>query len=148
MKKILLVISIGLMLAACDNTSRFLDCIDGCSVKQGPQGEPGPQGPQGDAGQNGLSCTVSTVPNGSVISCEDGTTSAISDGTEIEEIKLCPSVLGGTFTEYLLRINDSLYGVYAKGQKIGITKLTPGVWNTTDGRDCTFTVHGDGSVTY
>lgn len=148
MMKILLILSLFLAITACDNTAQFLDCIDGCSNTKGDKGDTGPQGPQGDSGTNGLSCTVSTVPNGSIISCEDGTTTTVLNGTEIEEIELCPSVLGGTFTEYLLKIDDALYGVYAKGQKIGLTKLTPGVWSTTDGRDCTFTVHADGNVTY
>lgn len=166
MMKILLTISALFILTACDNTARFLDCIDGCSTTRGEQGLPGPQGPTGPQGPqgvpgldgadgaSGLSCTVNTLPTGAIINCEDGTTSTIvngvdgNDGTTIEQIELCPNVSGGAFHEYLLKIDGNLYGVYASGQKIGMTKLSAGTWVTTDGRNCTFVVHSDGSISY
>ena len=50
----------------------------------GPQGMQGPPGPQGMAGMNGIdgsSCTVATASTGGVISCSDGTTATIMNGS-------------------------------------------------------------------
>ena len=50
----------------------------------GPQGSPGPQGPagpSGPAGQPGSSCTVATNPNGALITCTDGSSSPIANGS-------------------------------------------------------------------
>jgi hypothetical protein len=178
MKMILLIFSTAFVLAGCDNTARFLDCIDGCSLQQGdagpkgdtgpqgPQGEVGPQGPQGlpgadgSAGAPGLSCTVSTIVNGSYISCEDGTHATVlngtngtdgvdgEDGTVVEEVQLCPNVSGGDFQEYLLKIGGDYFGVYSHGSKIGLSKLWAGSWVTTDGRNCQFTIHSNGTITF
>lgn len=163
MKMILLIFSCVFMLTACDNTARFLDCIDGCSLQQGPVGPQGPEGPQGLPGINGtdgtsgLSCTVSPLVNGAYISCEDGTFATIlngtngsngADGSIIEQIELCPLLEGGKFHEYLLKIDGSFFGVYAHGSKTGLSKLWPGNWVTTDGRNCEFTIHPDGTVTF
>lgn len=39
-------------------------------------------GPVGTAGKNGKSCTVSTVSEGALISCDDGTSSLVKNGAE------------------------------------------------------------------
>jgi len=98
------------------------------------QGTPGPQGEQGPAGQDG----------------KDGMDGVDGKDAVVETIQLCPDIApaNNQFTEYLVRINGSLYGVYASGQKIGLTKLFPGSWMTTDGRNCHFTIDVDSNVSY
>lgn len=95
---------------------------DGTTVV-GPQGTQGAPGVQGPAGPSGL------------------------DGSSVETIALCPGIQSNGFAEYLLRIDNSLYGVYAQGQKIYLTLLAPGDYETNDGRHCQYTVNEDGSIT-
>ena len=69
------------------------------------------------------------------------------DGSQIEVIQLCDGTAGNDgFTEYLLRIDGDLFGVYAQGQRIFLARLTPGAYRTTDGRNCPFLINADGSV--
>lgn len=126
----------------------------GVPGERGPQGEQEPVGPQG---LPGVGCTVTEVAGGSEISCEDGTSAEVMngingldgvDGTGVVTIELCPSVSGGLFKEYLAVIAGEVYGIYASGQKIGLTKLWPGNWTTTDGRTCNFTIGADNTVTF
>lgn len=84
----------------------------------GVQGPPGPQGPQGEQGAPGLS------------------------GSIVTPVVTCPS-LPGSYPEVLLCIDDVLFAVYADGgsaTKVRYVELPPGVYTTTDGRDCTFRV--------
>lgn len=125
----------------------------GCAPAQGPAGPKGDKGDPGDSiqGPPGLSCTVTAVTNGSIISCEDGTQTTITNGLNggsITTVALCPSNTGGVFNEYLLLIANEPYAVYVRGQAIGITKLWPGTWETTDGRKCQFTINPDLSISY
>lgn len=156
MRNLLLILAV-FFITACDNTSRLLDCIDGCSISDGQDGQDGAEGAQGPAGQdgiNGASCSVASVPSGAIVSCTDGSSELVLNGTDgidatpIETIELCPTVAGGSFKEYLLRINGALYGVYASGSRIGLTRLSPGNWVTTDGRSCHFTISILNQVSY
>ena len=119
--------------------------LDGQNGKDGATGPAGPAGPKGEDGQPGAGCTVVKIGTITNITCGD-TTSQVHDGTAIETIELCPGVGGGSFREYLVRIDGQLYGVYASGSKVGMAKLWPGPWVTTDGRGCQFTVTTNGEV--
>lgn len=55
--------------------------LPGPQGSPGPIGSPGPTGSPGPAGVNGSSCTVSYAPQGATIDCTDGTSVAISNGT-------------------------------------------------------------------
>lgn len=153
----LLFILTAFFITACDNTALLLDCVDGCSVSNGADGRDGATGAQGPAGQdgiNGASCSVAGVPSGALVSCTDGTSELVlngSDGTDatpVETIELCPALTGGSFKEHLFRISGALYGVYASGSRIGLAKLGPGNWVTTDGRNCHFTISILNQVSY
>jgi hypothetical protein len=106
----------------------------------GVQGPMGPQGPVGPAGQNGTSCSVVDTAEGVLITCSDGTFAEVMNGQTVETVELCPELSGGVFKEYLIYVDGVPFGVYAKGQTIGLTKLWPGNWQTTDGRNCHFTI--------
>jgi hypothetical protein len=157
------------------STDNMIDCVDSCSdeteekeaePEQGPSGErgprgrdgndgppgiagpPGPMGPKGDQGEPGISCAVHQTSEETVFECADNTYAVIPFEDEVETIELCPTVTGGSFKEYLVKIDGQLFGVYASGQRIGVAKLWQGTWSTTDGRNCTFTVTTEGEVTW
>jgi hypothetical protein len=88
-----------------------------CAPDKGDSGPPGLEGPPGPAGPP----------------ADD----------EIETILLCPSDTRGPFREYLVRVGGGLFGAYAHGGKVELTKLGPGEWATTDGRDCRFVITVD-----
>lgn len=68
---------------------------------------------------------------------------------QVSSITFCPTLSGGDgFPETGIYIGPELYAVYAKGQNIHFTRLTPGNYVTTDGRNCQFTVNQDNSVSY
>lgn len=70
MKKLILMLVCLCSLVACDNASRMLDCVDGCSdlrgadgqSVKGDKGDVGATGPQGPAGQNGQDGQDLTAP--------------------------------------------------------------------------------------
>lgn len=66
----------------------------------------------------------------------------------IENVELCPAILGGVFHEYLEKVEGFYYAVYASGAYIGRTRLWPGSWVTTDGRSCHFTLSTTGVLTF
>jgi hypothetical protein len=105
-------------------------------------------GPKGDQGEPGISCAVHQTSEETVFECADNTYAVIPYEDEVETIELCPTVTGGSFKEYLVKIDGQLFGVYASGQRIGVAKLWPGNWVSTDGRDCTFTVTNTYEVVY
>lgn len=98
-----------------------------------PKGEQGPAGEAGAVGERGLDGRSVEGPPGK--------------DAELETIELCPSTTSSIgFKEYVLKIQGELYAVYASGQKIFMTKLKPGNYVTTDGRNCQFTVNAQGEV--
>lgn len=122
-----------------------------CAGPVGSQGVPGPKGspgPQGETGEPGVSCTVQPTADGLLVFCTDGTQASVASGTVIETVSLCPGASGGVFKEYVVRIGGLLYAVYASGNNIGWTTLSPGNYVTTDGRGCHFTVSQDNQVIY
>lgn len=151
--KILSVLFFVLSLAACG---------------KGPIGPAGPQGPAGATGAPGASCTVSTVsdspaaPNGgSLISCPDGTTSLVlngtdgtngtngSNGTVVAAVQFCSGTPSypSTFPEIGFCIDNTLYAVYSANDGF-LTEVTPGEYSS-DGENssCDFTVGANCQVT-
>lgn len=142
--------------------------LSGERGKRGEQGEVGPSGPRGEEGLpgtsavDGASCSVSTVLNGSLIECEDGTSSLVLNGVDgqngndgingedgqdlepgvydvVEIISLCGPQSG--FSEVILRLaNGDLLAHYSQGSKQFLTLLSPGSFVSTDGFACSFTV--------
>lgn len=56
--KVLLIAIIAVVATGCGDVGRFVDCIDGCSMRQGPQGVPGEVGADGIDGANGNSVAL------------------------------------------------------------------------------------------
>lgn len=50
---VILVIGLLLIMTGCGDAARIIDCIDGCSMKQGPVGPQGERGPEGTPGERG-----------------------------------------------------------------------------------------------
>jgi hypothetical protein len=145
---------------------RILLCLflftSACCLRgpQGVQGNRGASGLVGAPGIDGSSCSVESVSNGAVITCEDGTSTVILNGADgqdgsdaqptaysiVEVIKPCP---GSGYREVLLRTyNGEILAHYSHGSKQFLTFLTPGNYQLTDGSSCNFTVHSDMSVTW
>ena len=143
----------------------------------GPRGPRGLTGDKGDTGASGMGCSVSEVlpslvaPNGgAIITCwgssaliingapgqdgqdgQDGQNAVPGTYPITELIDPCgdaPSV----FDEVLLRLNNNTivasFSENSNGKNTRLSLLIPGTYQTTDGSSCTFTVHGDYSVTW
>lgn len=70
-------------------------------------------------------------------------------GTVITAQPFCPSipgVVGYGNQEGYITLDSKVYAVYYDGTHTFLTLLLPGNYQTTDGRDCHFTVNSDGSV--
>ena len=151
--------------ASCQlNSEGYLSCPDGSSFKI----------PEGKAGVDGSSCTVEPNSVGSTITCPDGSTSVVVNGTNgtngtdgtsgtdgaagtngtngnngtdgvdatpITLVPFCPSI-AGAFPEFGMCIGNQLIAVYdgPTNSDVRLVKLTPGNYQTTDGRACTFTL--------
>lgn len=100
--------------------------IEGATGPVGPMGREGEQGERGEPGIDGI--------NGN-----DGKDSVI------EIIDPCGKE--SEFDELLLRFSDNkLYAIYFDGKKLAfLTEIVDGVYDTTDGTNCTFKVI-DGEV--
>lgn len=130
MKYIILILM--LMISAC----RSQQGDKGESVI-GPKGEPGVQGPVGPTG----------LPGDVGAQGEVGDTGPIgpagADGTVVTLVKLCPETPSyGTFVEFGMCINGSLYGVYSANG--GFLALLPnGSYSSNGiGSSCSLTVTG------
>lgn len=145
---------------------------DGRDGQDGLDGEPGEQGPVGPAGPMGTSCSVQPAEGGALIQCGEHTvllTNGLDgkDGTDgqdgadgkdgqdapptpytvTEMINPCGDAPG--YDEVLLRLaNGQLIAHYSSGNRQFLTVLAPGTFRTTDGTNCTFTVHPDMQVTW
>lgn len=156
MKKIILLLSVLVMFTGCDKYHSENQRYEPIPGPKGDQGIPGrdgtdgAMGPQGPQGQTGVGCSVVKLGDITTITCGDSISQVMDgeDAEQIETIALCPSLNGGAFKEYLLRINDELYGVYHSGNSTGLAKIGPGSWVTTDGRNCGFTVTSDLTVIF
>lgn len=171
---ILAILALAIVVAACGKSAVFEGPSKSCAIVQAEEGAwitcpnqtpvlvaKGEKGDTGLNGQNGSPCVLTPVPLGTQLDCPGSPTQVISDGlngtpgTTVQHVELCPSVSGGLFHEYLVKIDyvhpegvieSSYYGVYASGTSIGMTKLWPGTWTTSDGRSCQFTITAIGEL--
>ena len=112
----------------------------------------GPIGPAGQNGTNGSSCTVTSITSpqaGSLITCTDGTSSLVLNGTVVTPVQFCPNQTSypSTFSEVGFCINGSLWAVYSANGGF-LTEVVPGNYSS-DGinSSCTFVVGPNCSVT-
>jgi hypothetical protein len=144
----------------------LLLCSCGYQVINGPKGNTGIAGPKGDAGLNGSNCSVAvldrnprTTPNGgSLITCPDGSSSVILNGTAgvngsngvngtpgtiVTPIKFCTGFTQSypsTFAESGLCINNKIYGVYSENGGF-LAELLPGTYSSNGiNSSCTFKI--------
>lgn len=143
--------------ASCTILEDSIICPDGTSFifpqpKDGVDGQVGQTGLPGNDGQDGYSCTVIQTETGATINCQDGTTASINNGTNgidgvdgedatgVSSVQFCPNI-AGSFPEFGMCINNELYAVFmGANNQVRMSRLTPGTFSTTDGRQCTFTV--------
>lgn len=190
MKQLVLNCSLLLGLSACGYNPPLDQCVwDGTKCEhrepikgeKGDTGSTGSQGPRGDQGipgqsgkdgtdgsngadgkdgKDGSSCTATQTSNGAIISCTDGTSVVILNGTDGEdgedapptaysvvEIKdVCGDQSG--FDEVLLKLGNGKWLAHFSGSGNNfLTILTPGTYRTTDGTSCHFTVNSNGTIT-
>jgi hypothetical protein len=121
------------------------------------------RGKPGVNGTNGLSCSVSTIapsevtPNGaSLISCENGTSSLVLngtngiDGTLITAVQFCSGtgVYPSVFPEVGFVIGGHLYAVYSANGGY-LFEVLPGRYSSNAiGNSCSFTVNADLTVSH
>lgn len=147
----------------------------GCCV-QGPKGNTGASGQvgtQGPAGNPVEPCTESAVTNGVIISCPNGDSAIILNGTpgqvgpqgiqgqpgaagetsfstNVSFIQFCPNegpTTYGHFPEQGLVVGDQILGVYYDGVNAWLAEIVPGTYNSTaTGLGCTFQVNVGGTV--
>jgi len=133
----------------------------GACAKRGDRGHPGSDG------SDGSSCSVNQTVNGAIISCQDGTTAIVTNGTNgidgldgtdgqdapptaysvTELINPCGQTPG--FNEVLLRLhNNQIIAHFSSGNLQFLSVIGPGSYVTTDSSSCQFTIHPDMSVTW
>lgn len=137
----------------------------GSTGTPGAQGKPGSKGDTGDTGSTGTpgtSCSVSQAVNGAVISCTDGSTVVVlngTNGTDGEDGTDAPptpytvtSIIDpcgkqGTYDEVLLRLgNGQLMAHYSSGNQQFLTLIGPGSYISTDNTSCYFTVDNNMNI--
>lgn len=114
------------------------------------------QGPAGTPGASGNSCTVSQIPvnstapnGGALVSCTDGTSALILNGTVIKPVQFCPGTPSypSVFPEVGFMVNNVLYAVYSQNGGF-LTLVSPGYYTSNAiGSRCNFTVNADYSIT-
>ena len=151
----------------------LIGCSDRYDGTNGTNGKDGATGAAGSNGINGTSCTVTSVPandvapnGGSLITCPDGTSSLVlngssgtngtngsngTNGTVVSPIQFCSgtgSYASATFPEVGFCIGGNLYAVYSTNGGF-LTEVLPGNWYS-DGinSSCSFTVAANCVVTH
>lgn len=111
----------GALITCSDGTTAFI--ANGSSGATGAQGPPGDPGSQGPAGNNGTSCSVSQQSQGALITCTDGTSALILNGTNgqngtvIQPIQFCAGVTPiypSAFPEFGFCIDGVIWGIYSE----------------------------------
>lgn len=177
MTLIFMVIATIMLLPGCGSQIPTASCtINGedCHAQQdpdiqGPQGNDGPTGPQGPSapagrdgtngtdgtdgaggktGNAGKDCTVVQGIGGATISCGDGTSAVITNGssTVVQVVDPCGSQ--STKDDTLLVIGGKVYGIVTTSNKTFLTDLVPGVYTTRDGTNCHYIVHTNATITW
>jgi hypothetical protein len=114
----------------------------------------GPIGPAGQNGTNGSSCTVTSITSpqaGSLITCTDGTSSLVLNGTVVTPVQFCSgytTIYPSSFPEFGFLINGSIYAVYWDGKNAWLAQVVPGYYaSTSTSAPCNFTVNSNGTIT-
>lgn len=102
----------------------------------------------GKNGKNGVSCSVEQAVNGAVISCTDGTSTAITNGQDgsdgIDAVAELIDPCGdnpGHFDEVVLRLGTGELLVYFEsGSNRFLSLIGNGSYSTTDSQHCHFSV--------
>jgi hypothetical protein len=138
----------------------------GVPGERGPAGLPGEQGEPGQQGERGDSCTVSSAPGGAQISCTDGSSSFISDGTDgvdgqdgadappspytVSEVLDPCGDAPNIIDEVLLKMANGqvlvLFADNSNGKNPRLSVLPPGTYVTSDGSNCMFTLTSEGTL--
>jgi len=120
----------------------------------------GDRGFNGSDGKDGSSCSVAQASNGAVITCQDGTSTLILNGTNGADGQNAPPTAftvteildpcgdaPGQFDEVLLRLaNGQVIAHFASGNLQFLAVLSPGSYVTTDSQACHFTLNSDGTI--
>jgi hypothetical protein len=114
----------------------------------------GHDGVDGHDGENGTSCTVSQTADGALIACTDGTFAVVLNGMNtgipVNSV-IDPCGPQSAYDEVLLRMDNHQVIAYLIGPGATAARLAvlpPGNYITSDGTNCYFVIHADGSVTY
>jgi hypothetical protein len=173
--KSLLFVGVLLGATACQNYSSNVGEMLGCTLAgngcdDGRTGAQGLTGLPGSDGSNGSSCSVQTVlaseaapAGGARISCTDGSDALLLNGTNGEDgsdapatpytitqvIKPCSTVSGANPEVLLVLANRTILASVSQsaGANTRLALVTPGTYQTTDGRACVFTV-GSSTVSW
>lgn len=135
---------------------------------KGVPGEQGVKGDTGATGPTGSSCTVQQANNGAIISCSDGSSVLVLNGTNgtngrdgtngvnavpsaysiVEIIDPC-GPMTGYYNEILLRLADrTLIAFFEDGSQRFLAEITPGTYKTTDKQNCIFTISSNLNVSW
>jgi len=113
-----LLILVALLIIACSNDN-------GTTVSYAPQ-----------------TCTVVQNGTNTVITCPDGTTSSIPNGTQLQIVQFCPGTTNypNEFNEIGICVDNNLYANYSLNNGF-LTLVPPGYYNSNAvGSNCNFTV--------
>lgn len=91
-----------------------------------------------------LSCTVKQLSSGVSITCPDGSTANLFNGSQITAVQFCAGQVEQyptSFPEYGLCLNNTLYAVYWDGHNSWLAQVAPGNYlSTATGLQCNFTI--------
>jgi len=134
----------------------LLLCLTGCGSYESFS----PVGPVPTPSPTIESCTVSPVANGQQITCPNGTSGIILNGTNgtnginavsVYMIQFCPNSVPSypsTFPEYGIVVGSTIYAVYSANDGF-LTILTPGwYYSNAIGSSCNFLVNANGTLSW
>lgn len=112
----------------------------------------------GQPGKDGSGCSVRKITGGAVITCSDGTSTALLNGESLDIKPFCPDKIGyaagSTYgplglQERYIKQGTSIYAILDSGGPLGVylTLLSPGPYTVSDGSGCRFTVNSNGEIT-
>lgn len=124
-----------------DSNVQSAELCNGADGRDGVNGTNGSNGTNGTDGHDGVNGT-----NG-----HDGAAAQLGPYAPVDLVVPCPSV-PGSFRETFLKLQNGTviasFSDTASGQNTRFTQVVPGTYVTTDGRNCLFTMHNDGSFSW
>lgn len=129
---------------------KIYDGIDGVDGKDGVDGVSGSDGKDGADGKDGESCSISKTNKLSTLTCGGVSVDIVDgkdgqdgldgeDGDSIEVIDPCPEE-DAKYREVLLQVGNTYVSYFKNNDKEFLTRLSPGRYQTTDGRKCYFSI--------